>query len=103
MNESAKLNEMKAQVKKEMAKWQTKIDEARVQANLGSKEAEDKIQPYLDQLENEMYKAKEKWAELEGASENSWADIKGGLDSSVDSMKEALANAKKHFSSDKTS
>lgn len=103
MNESSKMNEMKAQLEKELDKWQTKIDEARVQLNLGGKEAEDKIQPYLDQLDNEMFKAKEKWAELEDASENSWADIKVGLDSSVDSMKEAFANAKKHFSSDKTS
>lgn len=103
MNESTRMNEMKAQLKAEMAKWQTKLDQARVQANLGSKEAEEKIQPYLDQLENEMYKAKEKWTELEGASENSWEDIKVGLDSSVDAMKEAFSNAKKHFSSDKAS
>ncbi len=103
MNESTRMNEMKAQLKAEMAKWQTKLDEARVQANLGSKEAEEKIQPYLDQLENEMYKAKEKWTELEGASENSWQEIKVGLDSSVDAMKEAFSNAKKHFSSDKAS
>lgn len=102
MNESTKLDDMKAQLKEEMAKWQTKIDEARVQANLGSKEAEEKMQPYLDQLENEMYKVKGKWAELEEASENSWEDIKVGVDSSVDSMKEAFSNAKKHFSSDKT-
>lgn len=103
MNESTRMNEMKAQLKAEMAKWQTKLDEARVQANLGSKEAEEKIQPYLDQLENEMHKAKEKWTELEGASENSWQEIKVGLDSSVDAMKEAFSNAKKHFSSDKAS
>lgn len=103
MNDSSKMNEMKAQLEKELDKWQTKIDEARVQLNLGGKEAEDKIQPYLDQLDNEMFKAKEKWAELEDASENSWEDIKVGLDSSVDSIKEAFSNAKKHFSSDKTS
>lgn len=103
MNESSKMNEMKAQLEQELAKWQTKIDEARVQLNLGGKEAEEKIQPYLDQLDNEMFKAKEKWAELEDASENSWEDIKVGLDSSVDAMKDAFSNAKKHFSSDKAS
>ena len=65
MNESTKLNEMKVQLEQELAKWQTKIDEARVQLNLGGKEAEEKIQPYLDQLENEMSKAKGKWDEFE--------------------------------------
>ncbi len=103
MNESTKLNEMKTQLKGELAKWQTKIDEARIQLNLGGKEAKEKIQPHLDQLENEMYKAKDKWADLEEASENSWADIKVGLDSSVDAMKESFSNAQKHFSDDKTS
>ena len=103
MNESSKMNEMKAELEQELAKWQTKIDEARVQLKLGGMEAEQKIQPWLDQLENEMSKAKEKWAELEDASENSWEDIKVGLDSSVDSMKEAFANARKHFSGNKVS
>ena len=97
MNQSSKLGEMKAQLAQELTKWQEKIEEARVQLNLGGKEAEEKIQPYLEQLENEMHKAKEKWAELEGATESSWADIKLGLDSSVDAMKEAFSNAKKHF------
>jgi predicted nucleic acid-binding Zn-ribbon protein len=97
MNDSGKLGEMKAQLAQELAKWQEKIDEARVQLNLGGKEVEEKIQPYLEQLENEMQKAKEKWSELEGATESSWADIKAGLDSSVDAMKEAFSNAKKHF------
>jgi predicted nucleic acid-binding Zn-ribbon protein len=97
MNESGKLSEMKAQLAQELAKWQEKIDEARVQLNLGGKEAEEKIQPYLEQLESEMHEAKKKWAELESATESSWADIKAGLDSSVEAMKEAFSNAKKHF------
>ena len=103
MNESTKLNELKAQLEAELASWQTKIDEARVQLDLGSKEVEDKLKPYVKQLENEMGEAKEKWAQLEKASEHSWEDIKSGLDLSMDAMKEAFSSAKKHFSSDKTS
>lgn len=98
MNESSKMDAMKVDLEEEMAKWQTKIDETRVQLNLGSKEAEDKLRPYIEKLENEMGVAKEKWAQLEDASESSWADIKQGLDSSVDAMKEAFSSAKKHFS-----
>ena len=98
MNESSKMNSMKAEMEEELAKWQTKIDEARVQLNLGGKEAEDKLRPYIEKLENEMGEVKEKWGQLEDASESSWADIKQGLDSSVDAMKEAFSSAKKHFS-----
>jgi len=103
MNESTKLDELKAQIETELASWQTRIDEARVKLDLGSKEAEDKLQPYIKQLENEMGEAKEKWAQLEEASEHSWKDIKAGLDLSMESMKEAFSSVKKHFSSDKTS
>lgn len=102
MNEPSKLNQLKAQIEDELASWQTKIDEARVQLELGSKEAEDKLQPFIQQLEDEMGQAKEKWAQLEEASESSWEDIKSGLDLSIDTMKEAFSSAKKHFSSDKT-
>jgi len=102
MNKSTKLDEMKTQVETELAGWQTKIDEARVQLDLGTKDVEDKLQPYIKQLENEMDQAKEKWAQLEEASEHSWEDIKSGLDLSIDAMKEAFSSAKKHFSSDKT-
>ena len=103
MNESTKLQELKAQLETELASWQTKIDEARVQLELGSKEAEDKLQPYIKQLEQGMSQAKEKWAQLEDASDHSWADIKSGLDLSIDAMKEAFSSAQKHFTNDKTS
>ena len=103
MNESTKLDELKAQLEAELASWQTKIDEARVQLDLGSKDVEDKLKPYIKQLENEMGEAKDKWAKLEEASEHSWEDIKSGLDLSIDAMKEAFSSAKKHFSTDKTS
>ena len=103
MNESTKLNEIKSKLEAELASWQTKIDEARVQLELGSKDAEDKIRPYINKLENEMDEAKDKWAQLEEASEHSWADIKSGLDLSMDAMKEAFSSAKKHFNGDKIS
>ena len=97
MTEPTKTEELKVQLEKELAKWQTRIDEARVQANLGSKEAEDKLRPHLEKLENELADAKIKWAKLDEASENSWSDIKQGLDVSVDAMKEVFSKARKHF------
>ena len=58
---------------------------------------------YSQKKDSLMGQAKEKWAQLEEASEHSWADIKSGLDLSMDAMKEAFSSAKKHFTSDKTS
>ena len=47
MTESTKIDELKAQLEQEMAKWQTKIEEAKLQLQLGSMDAEDKIRPHL--------------------------------------------------------
>ena len=102
MNESTKLHDIKTQLETELANWQTKIDEARVQLDLGSKDVVDKLQPHIEQLENEMDEAKAKWSQLIDASDHSWADIKSGLDLSIDAMKEAFSSASKHFTNDKT-
>ena len=101
MNNSEKLHELKAQLEAEMEKWQTRIDEAKVQANLVGMEAAEKLGPHIDSMEQEFYRAKNKLDDLETASEKSWADVKSGLDLSVEAMKEAFANVKKHFDSDK--
>ena len=103
MTESTKIDDLKAQLEQEMAKWQTKIDEAKLQLQLGSMDAEDKIRPHVEQLEKEMDEAKVKWAQLEQASEHSWSDLKEGLDLSVEAMKDAFSKASKHFSDDKSS
>ena len=101
MNKPTKFDEIRDKLEAELDDWQTRIDEARVQLKLGGMEAEEKLQPYIEQLEKELDEAKGKWAELEQASEKSWADIKLGLDISMDSMKEAFSNAKKHFTGNK--
>ena len=103
MSNSENMDKLKAQLEEEMAKWQTQIDEAKVQANLVGMEAAEKLRPHIESLEQEMYRAKNKLADFESASEKSWTDVKAGLDLSVEAMKEAFANAKKHFDSDKTS
>jgi len=61
---------VQSELEKEMAKWRTKMDEAKVQLHLGAKEAQDKIQPYVDQLEQELAEANKKWKELETATES---------------------------------
>lgn len=77
--------------------WQTKIDEAKLQMHLGAKEVEEKLQPHVEQLEDEFAKAKDQWAKLDNASDNAWNDIQSGFSKSVESMKAAFDKAKSHF------
>ncbi len=77
--------------------WQTKIDEAKLQMHLGAKEVEEKLQPHVEQLEDEFAKAKDQWAKLDNASDNAWDDIQSGFSKSVESMKAAFDKAKSHF------
>jgi hypothetical protein len=86
-----------SQLEKEMAKWRTKMDEAKVQLHLGAKEAQDKIQPYVDQLEQELAEADKKWKEFETATESAWQDIRNGLKLSFKAMQQSFEKAEQQF------
>ena len=85
------------QVKAEMANWQTKMDEAKVQMHLGAKEVQDKIQPHMDKLEQELNEAGKQWQELENATENAWEDVHRGLKDSLKVMQKSFDKAQQHF------
>lgn len=85
------------QLKQEMAKWQTKIDEAKVQMHLAKKEAQEKVQPHLDQLDSELKRASEKLKQLQSTSEDAWQEIHQGLKVSFKAMQQSFEKAKQHF------
>ncbi|MBL8498024.1 hypothetical protein ABF87_12370 [Nitrosomonas sp. JL21] len=91
---------VKEQLETELANLQSLVDEAKLQMHLGAKEAQDKIKPYLEELEEELAHAKEKWDQFENNSENAWEDIRDGLNKSMKSMQQAFEKAKKHFPSE---
>lgn len=88
---------VKEQLQTELANLQSLVDEVKLQMHLGAKEAQDKIKPYLAELEEELSQAKEKWDQFENSSENAWEDIREGLSKSLTSMQQAFEKAKKHF------
>ena len=88
---------VKEQLQAELENLQSIVDEVKLQMHLGAKEAQDKIQPHLDELEQELRQAKEKWSQFESSSENAWEDIQTGLRKSLKSMQQAFEKAKKHF------
>ncbi len=93
MNEETVREKLQA----ELENLQSIVDEVKLQMHLGAKEAQDKIQPHLDELEQELRQAKEKWGQFESSSESAWADIQAGLRLSLKSMQHAFEKAKKHF------
>lgn len=92
---------MKDELHGELESWQTKLDEAKLQMHLGAKEVEQNIQPYVDQLEQEMAQAQAQWEKFEGASEDAWDDIQSGVSKSMKSMQMAFDKAKSHFPDEK--
>ena len=92
---------IKDQLEKELSKWQTKMDEAKVQMHVGVKDAEDQIKPHVERLDQEMTQAKIKLEELGKSSEGAWEDLKTGVEGSIDIMKVAFESAQEHFTKDK--
>ena len=84
-----------------MAMWEAKIDEARVQMNLGSKDAMDAMQPHIDQLEEGLNKAKDQWQDFANSSEGAWDEIQSGMSDSMKSMQQAISKATKNFTGKK--
>lgn len=101
MTEQMNKQTVKEQLEQEIGKWQAKMDEAKLQMHLGVKEAQDKLQPHVDQLDKELSEAKSKLEEFEKSSEGAWGEVKEGLESSFDVMKMAFESAQEHFTKDK--
>lgn len=92
---------VKDELGNQLKKWQTKMDEAKVQMHLGMKETEDKIKPHVEKLDKELNEAKVKLDAFEQSSEGAWEELKAGVESSIDVMKMAFESAEKHFTKDK--
>ena len=101
MSDQEKSSTTKEQLKAELAKWQTKIDEAKLQMHLGAKDAQGKLGPHVEQLEKEMDQAKRQLADLENKSGAALEDLKHGFKLSTKSMQKAFEKAQQHFVEDK--
>lgn len=88
---------IKEQLEAELANLQSIVDEVKLQMHLGAKEVQDKLQPHLEELEQELNEARKNWGQFESNSESAWEDIQTGLRKSFKSMQQAFDRAKKHF------
>ena len=95
--DEAKKNELKQKFEAEMAEWQTKIDEVKVQLSLGAMDAKDELNAQLRKLEAEVAQAKVDFDKFDKASTHAWNDFAEGLSKSFDTMKEAFTKAKENY------
>ena len=81
----------------EILEWKTKMDEMKVQMELGSMEARQKLEPELNKLELQYDKVVAELERLDEATELAWKEIKSGVSDSVETLKKAFNNAKKFY------
>ena len=98
MDKQTDQTKLAQQMNEDIAQWATRFDEAKVQLHLGAKEVQEKMQPHLDRLEQELSAAKQQLKQLDTASEGARSEIEQGLSASMKTMQQAFEKAKEHFS-----
>ena len=89
--------EFRERLKEEIEKWQSKIDEARVQMHLAGMEIKEKIEPHLEDVDIDWDKVKGEWKKFQAGSGNALRDIEHGMTLSFKAMKKAFEDATEHF------
>ena len=84
-------------MKSEMENWHRKLDELKVQANLGKKELGDAIQPAINNIELELGKLGKRMKEFHEASGDALEHIKVGANTALDAIKQSFKEASSHF------
>ena len=97
MSEETDKKTVEQQLEEEMTIWRGELDELKVQAHLGTMEAKDKMQPYIDQLDEKLAKAKKDWQDFGEASEGAWQELSKGLKLSFKAIQQSAEKAKEHF------
>ena len=81
----------------EMQNWQSKLDELKVQANLGKAEIRDAVQPTIDNIEKELDNLGKRMKEFQETSGDALEDIKAGANIALDAIIESFKEASAHF------
>ena len=85
------------ELKPEIDQWQTKIDAAKLQMHLGTKEARAKLRPHIERLEHDLGRVNIAWVQLEESSDAAWKDIHHGLKILLLVIRRSFAKAEQHF------
>jgi ribosome-associated translation inhibitor RaiA len=75
----------------------TKLDELKVQAQLGQNELKQAINPEINKIESQISAAKKRFKQLTNVSDDALGDIKQGLTMALESIAESIKSAAGRF------
>jgi len=84
-------------MKNEMQNWHSKLDDLKVQANLGKAELRDAVQPAIDNIEIELGKLGKRMKEFRDTSGDAFEDIKTGANTALEAIRKSFKEASSHF------
>jgi hypothetical protein len=79
----------------ELDDWKSRIDQLEVQAHLAQMEADDQLQPLLDQMRNRWLDAKSQFDKASNAAGGALSTVTDGVRSAAKDLGDALSDAVK--------
>jgi len=77
--------------------WNAEIDKLKAKAEKAQAESRVEHQEQIKNLQQKLWEAEKKVAELRNAGEGAWEDLKAGVQLAWDSMEEAVKSARSKF------
>lgn len=81
----------------QLNEWQAEVDSFKAKASGASTKVQLQLNKDISALESKIEHGKAKLAEVTAASEGAWESLKEGVDSTWDSLKSAVSDAKSKF------
>jgi hypothetical protein len=83
----------------QLDEWKAEVDKLKAKTSGASADAQLKMIKQIKSLESRIEDAKARLAEITNAGEDAWKTLKKGVESSWDSLKSAVNEAKSKFKS----
>lgn len=81
-----------------MDRWNAELDQLQARAKVAEAETKAEYNSRIAELREKRDEITERLAKLESAGEDAWIDLKRGLDDALESLTEAIGDAKKRYS-----
>lgn len=83
----------RALARAELDQWRGRIEDLEVQIDLGSKEARDRLQPLLTQLQNRWLDARRQFDQATSAAGDAFDQLQSGLEQAMRDIRSAVSSA----------
>ncbi|TWI68543.1 hypothetical protein LZ24_02516 [Desulfobotulus alkaliphilus] len=89
--------EYEQKLQAQLDEWGIRIDKLKAKADIKKADAQLEYHKQIEELRSQRESASNKLAELKSASGDAWEDLKAGIDSSWDSLGNAVKSAVSRF------